>query len=143
MKRIFVMGLYSKTTGGMLVRELELLRNIRRGIDACAMLVDEGFAPFCPWFDFLYILIGEGPKLKYYPEWERYSVVPMQITIEQLQAISIAWLKQADACYLISPIYPDNSGIVEEIKWAVELGIPVFKDLPALRRWRDDEVPKV
>lgn len=137
MKKIFVMGLYSKSPTGEAVQELELLRNIRRGIDACAMLVDEGFAPWCPWFDFLYILIGEGPKLQYYPEWEKYSVTPMRITIEQLKAVSIAWLKQADACYLISPIYPPNSGIADEIKWAVELGIPIFQDLPALRKWRD------
>ena len=42
MKRVYVAGAYSADN------VIDVLENIRRGIEKCAELLGEGIAPFCP-----------------------------------------------------------------------------------------------
>ena len=103
MKRCYVVGAYSADN------VLEVEANIARGIKAATAVFEEGFAVFCPWFDFHYRWFAT-----------RHS------SIAEFQAHSMKWLEVAD-CIIVVPQGAANSkGTQAEIKRATELGIPVF-----------------
>ena len=102
MKRIYIAGAYSADN------VLEVLGNIRRGISAAVWALLHGYAPFCPWLDFLFFLQNDG-KI---------------ISVEEIKAYSMAWLEASDEVWVL----PDSSasiGTQAEIKRAKELNIPI------------------
>jgi hypothetical protein len=118
MKKVYVAGMYSKSKDGGNAHVTELLSNIKRGIKMCAKLLNMGYAPFCPWLDFLYSLVSNHP-----------------ISIDRYYEYSLAWLEVSDCVLLLDEEYPGNSGIVEEINRAKELDIPIFTSLTDMENW--------
>lgn len=104
MTKIYVAGPYRGAT------LLDSFDNMRRGMQASVELMKKGYAPFCPWLDFQYSLCVESP------------------TIEQYQAVSIAFLKTCD-CVLLIGDWQSSKGVAEEIKVAKYLSIPTYSDV--------------
>lgn len=100
MKRIYVAGSYSADNA------LGVLNNIGTGIKACAKVLKNGDAPFCPWLDF------------------HYHLVDNSLTVADYQRVSIAWLEVSDEVWVL-PDAENSKGTQAEIKRAKELGIPV------------------
>ena len=109
MVRVYVAGPYSANN------VLDVLKNIGRGEKMCARLFSLGFSPFCPWHDKSYVI-------------DKYAT---DFTPEQFKEHSLAWLEVSD-CVLLLPGWLSRNGTLEEIKRAVQLGIPVYKTLDEL-----------
>ena len=109
MKRIYIAGPYSADN------VMDVLHNIRRGTELSYKVFTLGFAPFCPWLDFHYVLMDHDNKL----------------TINDFYQYSIAWLKVSDAV-ILAPGWGKSKGTLEEIRIAKDMGIPVFKNVAEL-----------
>jgi len=95
---------------------LSILDNIRHGIRAATELLRLGFAPYCPWLDFmLHLMLLPGESLE----------------VTAYQNNSIEWLTMSDAM-LVLPGYERSEGTKAEIKLAELLEIPIFYDIPSL-----------
>ena len=104
MKRLYVAGPYSSSS------MCTALDNMRRGMRKATEKFLEGWAPFCPWMDFHYsLMLREGESL----------------TVEDYYAYSIAWLRVADAMYVLKG-WETSKGTLAEIEIAKELGIPIM-----------------
>ena len=101
--RVFVAGAYSSDT---IIGSLD---NMRRGMRLAYNVLKAGYAPFTPWFDYHFALIGE-------------------MTIDEYRDYSLAWLRVSDAILVVKG-WENSEGTKNEIKYAGELGIPVFYDL--------------
>lgn len=112
MKRIYIAGKYDDKD------IVSCLSNIRRGIEMASLLMNEGYAVFCPFTDFLFSFTENGPKL----DKAKY------------QANSMAWVDVSDAMILL-PGWENSGGTKREIERASELGIPVFLTVEGLRVW--------
>jgi hypothetical protein len=115
MKKIYVAGPYSDND------VLGVLRNIGRGQEYAAILFEEGFAPFAPWFDKEFVI------QRWYHEF----------SVEQFYLYSIEWLKASDAVLVVEnrkgmKNWEDSEGVRKEIEVAKECGIPVFYDINEL-----------
>ena len=106
LKTVFVCGNYSRNAKGAQANVIELLANIRAGQKACLDLLRKGYAPFCPWLDYMYCLLDDLP-----------------VTEQQFKDLSLAWLEKSDAIYVISG-EGLGGGVDIEIRRAKELGIP-------------------
>ena len=103
MKRVYVAGPYNAPS------VLPLLNNIRRGMRACSVLLQRGYAPFCPWLDFhFHLMLREDESL----------------SIEQYYDYSIAWLLVSD-CMLVLPGWETSKGTLQEIEIARTKTIPI------------------
>ena len=110
MKRVYVAGAYSADNA------IDVENNKRNGMRASTEVFLAGFAPFCPWLDYHFILmLREGEVL----------------TLEQFYEYSLAWLKASDVL-LVLPNSGRSAGTRTEIKMAKELGIPVYYSLEEL-----------
>lgn len=101
--KVYVAGNYSADN------VIDVLKNIARGQKVAATLFEDGFAPFCPWWDRSFVL--DNPEGTY--------------TKEMFYRASIEWLKVSDVMLVISGDGNDG-GVDDEIKIAEEMGIPVF-----------------
>lgn len=110
--RVYVAGAYSADS------VIGVLGNMRRGIELAHQVLLDGFAPFAPWLDYQFSLVGH-------------------VDIETYYAYSMAWLEVADAVLIVPEGAADSKGTQAEIARAKELGIPVFKYTAALLAWRD------
>lgn len=99
MKRIYVAGKYSADN------VIDVLKNIRIGISACAKIIKEGNSPFCPWLDWQFSMFED-------------------ITVPEYYAYSMAWLEVSDEVWVL-PNWETSKGTVKEIARAEELKIPV------------------
>ena len=83
--------------------------NIRNGIEACEQLIMYGFAPICPWHDFVYLLRSRK-------------------STADLKYVSMAQLRKSDAVFVVTSgsDYRRSVGTMAEIAEANRLGIPVF-----------------
>ena len=115
MTRVYVAGPYSGET-------LDMLENMRRGIAMCVRLLVSGFAPFCPWLDFMYVLCR--------PE-------DTEVTVEMLKAYSMAWLDAADVV-LVLPGWERSPGTRAEMVRANEKGIAVVFSVDELKEWAEE-----
>lgn len=114
--RVYVAGPYSSS-----VSQVGILENIYEGVKHCRMLLDLGFAPFCPWLDCLYV-IGHGP-----------------MAVESLQESGIAWLKASQAMLLL-PGWEKSKGTLREKELAELWGIPIFYSVDSLCLWREGRI---
>lgn len=102
-KRIYVAGAYSADN------VMDVLQNMGRGIKASAHLFRKGFAPFCPWLDYHYVL--DDPNA--------------DIALVDFYEYSLAWLAVSDALYIL-PNHENSNGTKNEIAFAEKRHIPVF-----------------
>lgn len=121
MKRVYIAGPYSSDNiiGG--------LENIRRGRRMAAKLLQHGIAVFCPWLDSeLFMQLREGET----------------ITLEQIQAHSMAWLRASEAVLVLKG-WNKSNGTMAEIVAAQDLDIPVFFNPIDLYQWAEvqDKIP--
>ena len=108
-KRVYVAGPYSADN------VMDVLRNIRNGIDMSQTIMSMGYSPFCPWLDYHFVLMDFGDSL----------------TLEDFYRYSIDWLEVSDIVYVIGD-YSKSKGTLAEIKRAKELGIPIIYDIAEL-----------
>ena len=101
MKRVYVAGPYSGPD------VITILGNIRRGIDTSLRIMKLGYAVYCPWLDWQFGTITE-------------------LTKEQYQANSMAWVEVSDAVVLVEG-WEWSGGTQREICRATELKIPIYK----------------
>ena len=111
MLRVYVAGPYN--SGNV----LGVLANIRRGIKLSLEALNEGFAVYCPWLDFQWGIIDN-------------------ISLQAYRENAIAWL-QASHAVLLVPGWEESEGVKRELRVASALGIPVFKSVSDLLRWRE------
>jgi nucleoside 2-deoxyribosyltransferase len=113
MKRIYLAGPYSSNT------VIGALENIRAGQRMATKLLLQGFAVFTPWLDFqLFLQLREGES----------------ISLETIQAHSMAWLRAADALFVLKG-FQTSKGTLAEMQEAYHLDIPVFFNEYDLREW--------
>ena len=109
MKRIYVAGAYSADN------VMDVLHNIRKGIEMSYTIFTLGFAPFSPWLDYHFVFEDTHNKL----------------TVEDFYRYSMTWLEVSDGIFVL-PGYEKSKGTLVEIERAKELGIPVFYTLEYL-----------
>lgn len=115
MKRVYVAGAYSADN------MVDLLANMRRGIDLAMRAWNAGFAPFTPWLD---LLLHMQP-------------CAAGLDIHDCYDMSMKWLEVSDAV-LVQVMGADKSvGTQAEIARAEKLGIPVFWTLAELIEWKN------
>jgi hypothetical protein len=112
MKRIYVAGPYSADN------VLGVLDNIRNGLHVSTRLFVAGYAPFCPWSDFLFHLMTKPSDTIRKSRYYEYSM---------------AFLECCHAV-LVLPGYENSAGTLAEIQRAGELNIPVYYDYYTLKR---------
>lgn len=110
MRRVYVAGAYSAPN------IIDVLANMKRGMDLSFQVLKAGFAPFVPWFDYHFSLIGH-------------------VTYEEYLAYSMAWLEASSAVLVVPEGMEQSKGTQAEIARALRLGIPVFYTLEGLKEW--------
>jgi len=114
--KVYVAGPYSSDN------VLGVLSNIRKGISVSYQLLQQGFAPFCPWLDYHFVLADSTNDLK----------------VNDFYEYSITWLRCSDAV-LVQGEWEKSKGTQAEIEEAQKLGIPVFFDLTKLILYSKDK----
>ena len=104
MIKVYVAGKYDDTN------VISVLENMRLGMCTCTELLLAGYAPFCPWLDYQFVLMLQNGE---------------KISKEIYHDYSMQWLEVSD-CVLTLPNYINSNGALKEIKRAQELGIPVY-----------------
>jgi len=113
-RRVYVAGPYAAKD------EISTLTHIRDGINVSARLLELGFAPYCPWLDYHFVLAcGTCPPVSAFYE------------------LSNAWLDASEAM-LVTGDWSNSNGTKAEILRAQMKGIPVFHDIPSLLHWKAD-----
>jgi hypothetical protein len=110
MIRVYVAGKYNDTN------VIGVLRNMRRGIWVSVKLMLKGYAPYCPWADWIFAMFADMPGTMY-------------------KAASMEWLKVSHVIFLV-PGWEDSPGTWDELEVARSLGIPVFTSIRKLNAWR-------
>lgn len=113
-RRIYVAGAVSGNNF------LDVLDNMRIGIQTGAILFSKGFSPFCPWLDHQFCL----------------QIAKEYLTVERFYEYSMDFLEVCNAVLVVdNPRNVGSSGTNKEIARAMELGIPVFYTLQDLIDW--------
>jgi nucleoside 2-deoxyribosyltransferase len=110
MKRIYIAG---PLTGP----PIEYLANCKRMEETAAVLINLGYAPFCPSLDrliFLQVDDGRG------------------ITVEMIKAYSMTWMRQCEAV-LLMPGWERSKGTLAEIEEAKRRKIPIYDTINDLQ----------
>lgn len=110
MNKIYVAGSYSDNN------VIQVLENMKKGIEMSKTLLLKNYAPFCPWLDYHFFLALKEDE---------------SISLEQIQAYSMEWLGACDAVFVL-PNSENSKGTQNEIKRAITLEIPVFTDVNAM-----------
>ena len=109
MVRVYVAGAYSADN------VMGVLHNIGKGIKLSFQVFKAGYAPFCPWLDYHYVLEDVDEEL-IVPDFYNYS---------------IAFLIVCHAVLLV-PGWENSKGTAAELAIADDLSIPVFDNLEEL-----------
>lgn len=110
-KRVYVAGKMSDPN------PITFLNNLAKGIKASVDVLKAGYAPFSPFIDFQYFISN--------PE--------NNITIDEIQDSSIAWLLASDAM-LVLPGYEFSKGTLREIDICHQMHIDIYYDFGALKK---------
>ena len=113
MVKVYIAGPYSADN------VMNVLHNIRKGIEMSYRVFAEGMAPFCPWLDYQYVLMDKDRKL----------------TVQDFYDYSIAWLLVSDAVLVLEG-WSTSKGTIREIEIAKENNIPVFYSFNGLMIWK-------
>lgn len=106
--RVYIAGPYSADN------VIDVLGNIRRGINISAHFMSRGYAVFCPFLDFQIALTQYGE----------------QLSKEAYQRNSLAWVEVSDVV-LVMPGSEKSEGVQQEVARANECGIRVvYLDAP-------------
>ncbi len=108
--RVYVAGPYNGPN------VIAVLANMRAGYAASVEVLKRGYAPFCPWTDFMFGLLADG------------------LSIDDYRRFCMEWLDASDIVLML-PGWENSKGCVAEFERAKELGIPVvfrMDDLPPL-----------
>ena len=101
---LYIAGKYSDNN------VITILDNMRRGMRMATRALLAGFSPFCPWCDHHFqLMLRDGETL----------------TVEDYYRYSMAWLRRADAVYVLKG-WESSKGTKAEIYVAMSLGIPVY-----------------
>lgn len=118
--RVYIAGAYN--AGNV----LDVLHNMRRGMQLGAAVLGRDMAPFTPWHDYHHTLMQRS-----------YN----EITIQDYYEFSMAWLDVSDAVLLVDPAsHPrtvNSKGTQGEIQRAKDNEIPIFETLGDLITWRN------
>ena len=109
MIRVYIAGPYNAHS------IIKVLNNIRVGINMAVVLLQAGFAPFCPFLDFQFQLQAE-------------------LTVKQFKAFSMAWVEVSDAIFMLDG-WEQSAGAIAEKEEAERLDIPVFYRLEELYKY--------
>jgi hypothetical protein len=109
MKRIYIAGPYSADN------VLSVFDNMQRGMRLATQVRQLGFAPFCPWMDFMYYLLDDGNSFD----------------LENCYEYSLAWLEVSDAI-IFTQDWRESHGAIQEHEYAIRKNIPVFYTLSEL-----------
>ena len=96
---------------------------MRKGLEASVELLTLGYAPFCPWLDYLFQFISNGNCLNRIDYYE----------------YSLAWLLASDAMIVIE-LRKHSIGTSHEMKIAENNNIPIFKSIKTFKQWAKKEV---
>jgi hypothetical protein len=88
---------------------VQIFRNILIGIDWTAILLERGFAPFCPFLD------GQ-------------IVGRTQLSLEEVYAYSLSWLRRCDDVFLV-PGWEKSHGTQNEIQEAIKYSLGIYDNL--------------
>ena len=91
---------------------------MRRGLETSVELLKRGYAPFCPWLDYLFQLVSNGNGLQRVDYYE----------------YSIAWLLASDAMF-VTELRKCSNGTKNEIMVAEKENIPIFWTINELEKW--------
>jgi len=91
---------------------MRLLENLRRGMRVCTEFILEGYAPFCPFIDFMLIFQLQPGEV---------------ITEDDMLDYSMSFIPGSELMYVL-PSYEDSAGVQNEIEMAFTLNIPIFFD---------------
>lgn len=116
MIRVYVAGKYDDNN------IISALENMRLGMKVSTELLLKGYAPFCPWLDYHFVLMCPDGKHIEKSVYHKYSV---------------QWLEVSD-CVLALPNWENSGGAKREIARAKELGIPVYYSIPELTNNKED-----
>lgn len=105
MRKIYIAGKYDDDN------VVSVLLNIRAGIELAVKVLKNGDIPFCPFLDFMFVLLGEGKDLKQ----------------DDFRNYSMEWLKVCDEVWLL-PSWVNSGGCEKEIAVANAIGIPVLEE---------------
>lgn len=111
--KVYIAGPYTPTQGG---GAIEMLANMRHGIRAAIDLIHLGFAPYCPWLDFMYWLACPEKKALTYDEIIKLSLVYVE----------------GNKAVLMLPRWKTSRGAIKERTHAIKCRIPVFYSKKAL-----------
>jgi hypothetical protein len=109
LKRVYIAGAYSADN------VLSVFENMRKGMMLANQVRQLGYAPWCPWMDFMYFFINND---------EPYS-------IQNCYEYSLAWLEVSDAI-LFTPDWRTSHGAKKEHEYAVKHEIPIYYTLSQL-----------
>jgi len=106
-KRIYVAGPYS-CAGRCKPLGVDL-EYMRQGLEISTKLLKMGYAPFCPWLDYIFKLVSGGSEL----------------SLQDYYDYSIAFLPVCHVMY-VHDYRVDSVGVNAEIELAESLLMPVF-----------------
>ena len=109
MIKVYVAGPYSADN------ILDVLKNIRTGVSAATLLLQNGFAVYCPFVDFQFGLSDS---------------LPMDVYKNN----SLAFLDSCDVILML-PNWEHSKGAREELKVAMFKNMRVFYDVENLLEW--------
>lgn len=129
-KRVYVAGLLTPRGTWSKNLAIDHLLNQRKMIRSSLDAFFAGFDPFVPAFDHQFWMVMQDNEC---------------ITEAMIKRYSKSWLEVCDAV-LLTPKWKKSPGTLAEIKYAEELGIPIFKNLEDLIEYveenGDDEEQK-
>lgn len=109
--KIYIAGPYSADN------IIDVLANIKQGIEAGHKLISMGYAVFCPFLDYQFAFFNSPGNT---------------LTKEQYQANSMEWVKVCDAILLL-PGWEKSGGVKRELEVAGD--IPVFNSVEEIVRY--------
>ena len=108
--RVYIAGAMSSKN------PITFLDNLRKGMRLSTRVLLVGHAVFSPFIDFQLFFMTQEDE---------------EITVTQVKAASMAWLKVSEAVLLV-PGWENSQGTKDEIAEAERLGIPVYDSLAEL-----------
>ena len=109
MKKVYIAGPYS--AGDV----LSVFENMRKGMELATKVRRLGFAPFCPWMDFMYYFLNQEKAFD----------------LENCYEYSLAWLGVSDAI-LFTPNWRSSTGACIEHEYCVLHKIPIYYTIEQL-----------